>query len=241
MEKAIDREGLAGLADFFFFPKIFELIMTYVPDLLNASLDSPMVVNCVRRMMMPGSHRVLRREGLRLLLLWMKFGFREDTRHLFISCVDLTQFNADASIKLTVSEFPSSGHPLVRSNLSLIKQAEEMFEDILHMVTYDQDANRACIQAIYKEFRRAYLAVLYPNVFREYKLLRQESGTYDGGPGSRSILIRFRWLHSGLPAAAAGDPGPVPDCLAAPGELRQPPPDLVLHLCGHPAFLPGGL
>lgn len=106
VEKAIEKEG--GLEDYFFFPQIFERIMTYVPELMNASLDSPMVVGCLRRMMMPTSHRVLRREGLRLLLVWMKFGFREDTRHLFISCVDLTQFNADPTIKLTVSEYPST-------------------------------------------------------------------------------------------------------------------------------------
>lgn len=49
-----------------------------------------------------------------------------------------------------------------------------MFEDILDMITFDPDASRVTILAIYKEFQRAYLAVLYPAVFQEYKLIKHE-------------------------------------------------------------------
>lgn len=172
-ERSLGRETFA---ECFHFSRLFETLMTYIPDVLNGSLDSPMVVGCLRRLLQPTSHPFLRREGLRLLLMWMKYAFREDTRQLFAACVDLSQFNTDSATRFAQAEFPRGnvGGPLVKASLSLIDQAAEMFEDILDMITFDPDASRVTIQAIYKEFQRGYLAVLYPAVFQEYKLIRHE-------------------------------------------------------------------
>lgn len=85
------------------------------------------------------------------------------------------------------------GPALVEAPLSKISQAESLFDDILDLITFDPEATRPSIMAIYKEFQRAYLAILYPAVFAEYKLIRHEGfGFVKGCPAKlQTILVKY--------------------------------------------------
>lgn len=122
----------------------------------------------------------------------------DELRTLFATAIELRQFSSDPSETLGQPDFPVCGPALVEAPLSRISQAETLFDELLHMLTYDPDATRSSLAVLYRELQRAYLAALYPAVFAEYRLVRHEgTGFLRGCPVRlQAVLLRYvaLWL-----------------------------------------------
>lgn len=188
--------GKASFDELFHFPRILELLLEYGGPKLYDLPSLAGLQEAVRRLVAPTSHPLLRREGMRLVFYWMKRRMTEEMREVFSTAVELRQFCADPTLSLGQPDYPVCGRPLVEAPLSKQNQAEAMFEDILGLLTFDPEANRVVLTLLWKELQRAYLALLYPSVFAEYKLVRPGATGFSGEapPRLQAILLRFLML-----------------------------------------------
>lgn len=188
--------GKSSFDDIFLFPRCLELLIEYGGPKLYDQPTLGSLQEAVRRLVVPAGHPLLRREGMRLVFFWMKRKMTEEMREIFATAVELRQFCADPTLNIGQADYPPCGRALVEAPLSKQNQAEAMFEDILGLLTFDPDANRPALSLLWKELQRSYLALLYPSVFSEYKLVRAGAGgfTEEAPPRLQAILLRFLML-----------------------------------------------
>lgn len=104
--------GKDAFYELFRFPVLLEYLLRYASGQAFMALPQiPEIMEALRRLLCPQSHPLLRREGMRLVMLWMKGAAgrqAEDLRLIFASAVELRQFNADSSITIGQPDYPGN-------------------------------------------------------------------------------------------------------------------------------------
>lgn len=150
--------GRESFYEIFHFPKMVEWLVEFGDSKLYDLKSLENIYGCLKRLIVPGSHPLLRREGMRLVLFWMRRRVTDEIREMFSTAIDLRQFGAAGEIQ---PEFPACGKPLVETPLSRQAQAEMLFDDTLALLTYDPDATRPSLNLLYKVSHRIRLFRLF--------------------------------------------------------------------------------
>lgn len=169
-ERALNREG--DLAECFRVPWLLERVIRHLRGELPVMVQVDQLINIVRSLLHPGNHMALRREGLRLLMFWLREAKSAlpETVALFASVVPLRLFALDnPNVQIEQVPFPLAheGEPPVFPSPPATgsrEQALAMFGEMLDFITFDEDADRQSTMFLYGLLREHYLCQLYPVV-----------------------------------------------------------------------------
>lgn len=169
-ERALNREG--DLAECFRVPWLLERVIRHLRGELPVMAQVDQLINIVRSLLHPGNHMTLRREGLRLLMFWLREAKSAlpETVALFASVVPLRLFALDnPNVQIEQVPFPLAheGEPPVFPSPPATgsrEQALAMFGEMLDFITFDDDADRPSTMFLYGLLREHYLCQLYPVV-----------------------------------------------------------------------------
>ncbi|PJF19756.1 hypothetical protein PSACC_00385 [Paramicrosporidium saccamoebae] len=195
-ERSLNRD----VDEHFKVPLLLTRVLKFLRHEVATMAQCDQLCNIIRVLLHPGNHPALRREGLQLLMLWLRDEscVVPEAVTLFESCVPLSLFVPEGEmIMLDQRPFPlapDNEPPLFPAPAMVTpkEQALTLFTEILNFMTFDTDADRSSTGFLYGLFREYYLTPLYPNVCKRVGLTEKTTGFVNGCPHAlQAILMRY--------------------------------------------------
>lgn len=159
-EKAL----LAGkLEENYLVPFFFTQIITHCRSKLAKMAIASKLVRILRQLLHPSNHAIIRREGLSLMMDWVKDGQSSipELINLYASIIPISVFTLSAQPQMISSDAPVFRAP---SNVNVKEQALILLNYMLNYMTYDSQADRDSTETLWNLFRTHYLQGLYASV-----------------------------------------------------------------------------